>query len=901
MKWLGTKFRTPLTVAALALLGVTSSAAQPVSPAGNGSAPIYMNPQLPIEARVNDLISRMTLEEKASQLVNQARPIPRLGVPGYNWWNEALHGVARNGLATSFPQAIGLGATFDPPLIHDMGVAISIEARVKYNRAGYSNDHRIYEGLTFWSPNINIFRDPRWGRGQETYGEDPFLTGQMGKAFVTGMQGDDPKYLRTIATPKHYAVHSGPEPTRHSVDTQASKHDMEDTYLAQFRTAMVEGKAGSTMCAYNRINGQPACASDFLLLDTLRQAWNFQGYVVSDCDAIADIDGGLNLALFQTSGHHYTKTLAEAAAVSLKHGVDNDCADFSIETKDSSDYQRYIDAVKQGLVSESVVDDSLRRLFTARMKLGMFDPKEMVPFAQVPDSALDSEAHRLLALRAARESIVLLKNNGTLPIKANVKRIAVIGPLADQVTPLLGNYNGTPSHPVTALEGLKRQFPNARITFEPGTNFLRAVEAVPSAVLATDDGQPGLKAEFFGNEGFTGAPAITRIDANVDYTRDIGMQRASALPSISPFAVRWTGTLTPAETGDYQIGLDTPIGRLSIDGKEIVKVGGPGEHTAKTAILHLEAGHKYAVKIERGFAHNLAVRLVWSRQMPDARARAVAAARNADVVVAVVGITSQLEGEEMMVDVPGFSGGDRQSLDLPKDEEDLLKAIRAATRKPLAVVLYNGSALSVNWAAKHADSIIDAWYGGEEAGTAIAETLAGVNNPAGRLPVTFYTGVKQLPAFADYSMANRTYRYFKGKPLYPFGYGLSYTTFKYSGLALSAPRLKAGDTLGVDVEVKNVGKRAGDEVVELYLAFPKVPGTPIRALRGVQRVHLKAGETRRLHFDLKPRDLSSVTEAGDIVVAPGEYALSVGGGQRGATKAIVAAGFTIDGEQKLPE
>jgi len=865
--------------------------------------PAYTNTQLPFDQRVGDLISRMTLEEKASQLVNQARPIPRLGVPGYNWWSEALHGVARNGIATVFPQAIGLAATFDPALVHDMGVAISTEARVKYNQAGYEKDHGIYEGLDFWSPNINIFRDPRWGRGQETYGEDPWLTAQFAKAFVTGMQGDDPKYLRTIATPKHYAVHSGPEPTRHSVDTQASLHDMEDTYLPAFRAAFTEANAQSTMCAYNAVNGQPACASDFLLTDTLRNAWNFQGYVVSDCDAIADIDGGLSM--FMTGGHHYTKNLAEAAAVSLKHGVDNDCADFSIATSDASDYQRYIDAVRQGLVPEAIVDQSLQRLFMARMRLGMFDPKDMVKYAQVPDSELDSAAHRQLALKLAQESIVLLKNKGVLPFRHNVRRIAVIGPLADQVTPLLGNYNGTPSHAVTALEGLKARFPNAEIVFEPGTNFLRAVEAVPGALLATDDGKPGLKAEFFDNEKFSGTPSLTRIDANVDYTRDVGMQKASVLPAIpTPFAVRWSGTLTPTETGDYRVGLDTATGRLLIDGKEVVHVGGPGDQTAKTAILHLEAGHKYAMTIERGFAHNLAIRFVWSVQIPNAKARAIAAVKKADIVVAVVGITSQLEGEEMFVDVPGFKGGDRTSLDMPKDEEDLLKAVRSATKKPLAVVLYNGSALAVNWAARNADAIIDAWYGGEEAGTAIAGVLAGDYNPSGRLPVTFYTGVNQLPPFENYAMEaaplGRTYRYFKGKPLYTFGYGLSYTTFKYSGLALSSPTLRAGDALGVDVDVKNAGKRAGDEVTELYLAFPKIAGTPVRALRGLQRVHLEVGETKHIHFELKPRDLSSVTEAGEVKVQAGDYALSVGGGQRGSTKAIAATGFKIDGEQVLP-
>ena len=888
------------TASALAVFMVLTSGCALLSPSPKNDTaptpppppppPLYTDPQAPIGDRVNDLISRMTLEEKASQLVNQARAIPRLGVPAYDWWNEALHGVARAGLATSFPEPIGLGATFDPALVHDMAVAISTEARVKYNQVGYSGPHKIYQGLTFWSPNINIFRDPRWGRGQETYGEDPYLTGEMAYAFVTGMQGDDPKYLRTVATPKHYAVHSGPETTRHSVDTQVSRHDEEDTYLPAFRRAIVDAKAYSTMCAYNRVDGQPACASDFLLLDTLRKAWDFEGYVVSDCDAIADIE----------SGHHYTKTLAEAAAVSLKHAVDNDCSEYSRLAADGSDYQRYIDAVKEGLVPEAVVDASLRRLFTARMKLGMFDPQDMVKYAQVPESELDSAANRALALKAADESMVLLRNNGLLPLKPGIKRIAVVGPLADQTVPLLGNYSGKPSRIVTALEGLKRQFPGAAITFEPGTNFLRPVEAIPPAVLATEDGKPGLMAEFFATKDFSGAPAVSRIDANVDYERDTDLTRSAPMPGMTQFAVRWTGTLTPAETGDYVLGLDAPLGTLWLDGKVVVNIDVPRQKWAKTTVVHLVAGRKYAVKIERGYSPRLGIRLVWTRQIPDARARAVAAARKADVVIAVVGITSQLEGEEMNVKIPGFFGGDRTSLDLPKDEEDLLKAVKA-TKKPLVAVLYNGSALAVNWAAKNADAVVDAWYGGEEAGNAVARVLAGAYNPAGRLPVTFYTGMKQLPPFEDYAMANRTYRYFKGKPLYSFGYGLSYTSFAYSGLAFSAPALKAGDTLGVDVDVRNTGRRAGDEVAELYVAFPKTPGMPIRALRGMQRVFLKPGETRHLHFDLKPRQLSSVTMAGEVKVQPGRYAISIGGGQRGPTRAITAKGFTIDGELALPE
>lgn len=881
--------------AAVALLALSTSAeAWPWSDNDTKKAPppppAYTNTALPFAQRVDDLVSRLTLEEKASQLGNWSRPIPRLGVPGYNWWNEALHGVARNGVATVFPQAIGLGATFDPKLIHEMGVAISTEARAKYNEAGYDKDHGIYQGLTFWSPNVNIFRDPRWGRGQETYGEDPWLSGQFGKAFVTGMQGDDPKYLRTVATPKHFAVHSGPEPTRHSVDVPASKHDMVDTYLAQFRTAIVDGKAESVMCAYNRINGQPACAQDYLLNDVLRQAWGFKGVVVSDCDAIQDI----------AEGHKYTKTVAEAAAISLKHGVDNDCSTWTLHVKTDADYLRYIDAMKQGLVPMSVVDESLKRLFMARMKLGMFDPQSMVPFAQVSDSVVNSDAHAAVALKAARESMVLLKNKGALPLKQTVKRIAVIGPLADQVVPLYGNYNGTPLSAVSALDGIKKQFPNAEVVYEPGTNFLRGGTAVPASVLKTPDGKPGLYAEFYENEDFSGQPVMTRIDAGVDYERGRVNMQIAELPKLAQFAVRWTGTLTPTETGDYALGLDARVGKLFLDGKEIVVLGS-GDQTAKTVVMHLEAGHTYQVKIERGYEPRMSIHFVWTKQLPDAQQRAIAAVKKADVVVAVVGITPALEGEEMKVDVPGFVGGDRTSLDLPKVEEDLLKAARKATKKPLIAVLYNGSALSVNWAAKNADAILEAWYGGQAAGTAIADILSGAYNPSGRLPVTFYTGLKDLPAFEDYSMVNRTYRYYTGKPLYPFGYGLSYTSFSYNGLKLTAPTLKAGDKLGVDVEVKNTGKVAGDEVAQLYLGFPGAPGMPRVALRGLERINLQPGESKTVHFDLNPRDLSSVTPDGVIKVQPGAYTLSVGGGQPGTTKALASTPLAIEGETTLPQ
>ena len=852
----------------------------------------YLNTDLPVDQRVDDLISRMTLEEKASQLVNQARAIPRLHVPGYDWWSEALHGVARAGTATVFPEPIGLAATFDIPLIHDMAIVIGTEARAKHNQAlrargGHTN---IMEGLDFWSPNINIFRDPRWGRGQETYGEDPFLTGRMGVAFVTGLQGDDPKYLRVVSTPKHFDVHSGPETTRHVVDVQVSKHDMEDTYLPAFRAAITEGKAESIMCAYNSVNGQPACANTFLLKDQLRGAWKFNGYVVSDCDAIVDI----------FSGHHYAKSMAEAAADAMKTGMDNECADFFTIATTNSDYLPYIDAVKQGLLTEKEIDRSLKRLFTARFRLGMFDPPEMVKYAQTPDSEIDSEAHRALALKAAQESLVLLKNDGTLPLASGVKKIAVFGPLAESILVLHGNYAGTASHAVTALEGIRKQFSSAEISFNPGMNFLREQTVIPTSALSTADGQPGLKAEYFPGEDFSAAPQLVRVDSTINLQLSYPDSSAVSPPAgMKDFSVRWTGFLTPSESGSYKLGLNGSMNRLWLDGQLIVDDAALHDAIPTLKTLHLEKGRRYSLKVEflRG---GFSTKLVWLHLIDDPVAEAVAAAQQADVSIAVVGITSQLEGEEMKVDLPGFKGGDRTSLDLPKEEEDLLEALQR-TGKPLVVVLMNGSALAVNWAKANANTILDAWYSGEEGGTAIAQTLAGVNNPAGRLPVTFYTDVDQLPPFDDYAMKNRTYRYFSGDPLYPFGYGLSYSSFTYNNLKLSTTKLRAGDPLMVEADVKNASARNGEEVVELYLSFPKSAIAPIRALRAFTRIPLAAGETKHIQLILNPRDLSEVNERGDHVIAEGSYRIYVGGGQPGTSAPGMAAGFRMNGHRKLPD
>jgi beta-glucosidase len=881
--------RSKLAMFALLLGSSISAWAQPgtlpavtLSPPPN--AP-WFDTSLSVEQRADALVSQMTLEEKGKQLVNRADAIPRLGVPAYNWWSEALHGVAIPGATTVFPEPIGLAASFDPALVHEMATAISTEARVRYNR---ERREGLYAGLDFWSPNINIFRDPRWGRGQETYGEDPFLTAHFGVAFIQGLQGDDPDHPRTIATPKHFAVHSGPEPTRHVMDVAVSKHDQMDTYTPAFRAAIVDGKAGSLMCAYNRVNGQPACASDFLLTDLLRNAWKFKGYVTSDCGAIRDI----------YEGHHFTQSLAEAAAVSLKHGVDTDCADFGEGPVAGA--KAYSDSVAQGLVPQGVMDASLKRLFTARIRLGMFDPPGASPYATIPDSEMDSASHRALALRAARESMVLLKNDGLLPLKKPAERILVVGPLADQVPVLLGNYNGQPSHAVTALDGIKAAFPGSEVTYAPGTNFLRLPKAVPTSALKTPDGQPGVRAEYFASADLSGEPLVTKVDARLDFALR-GSAAARAVEGAGAHSSRFSGILTPDQDGTYEIGLATPNAKLWLDGKLVVDITNSQDiqRAPKTVEITLQKGHAYPIRIEQTPSLGTPVHFVWRHVISDPLDQSVAAAKNADLVIAVVGITSQLEGEEMNVSLPGFKGGDRTSLDLPKDEEDLLRAVKA-TGKKLVVVLMNGSALSVNWAAQNADAILEAWYPGEEGGTAIAQTLAGDNNPSGHLPVTFYMGVDQLPAFDNYSMANRTYRYFTGKPLYPFGFGLSYTRFSYSGLKV-APSVQAGDTVSVDVTVKNTGSRDGDAVAQLYLRFPGAAGQPLRALRGLNRVSLQVGESRKVHFDLSPRDLSSVTQAGERIVAAGSYRVSVGDGQPDTGTVIAASKFRVTGTLALAE
>jgi beta-glucosidase len=829
----------------------------------------FRDPAAPLETRVRDLVSRLTLEEKVRQLMNDAPAVDRIGLPAYNWWNECLHGVARAGRATVFPQAIGLAASWDPDLMFRVATAISDEARAKHHEFVRRGKRNIYQGLTFWTPNINLFRDPRWGRGMETYGEDPLLTGTMAMQFIKGLQGDDPKYLKVVATAKHYAVHSGPESIRHTFDAVVDERDLRDTYLPQFEMAIRGAGAASVMCAYNRLDGAPACASPKLLGDILRGEWGFRGYVVSDCGAISDI-----------YLRHKTEPNAQAGvAAALKAGTDLACG---------SEYNNLIPAIAAGLASEADVDRSLSRLMEARFRLGMFDPQEQVPYARIPYSVNDSAEHRKLAEDAARKSIVLLKNDrNVLPLRKNLKTVAVIGPDADDPEVLLGNYNGDPTASVTPLEGIRRKLgKSTKVLYARGSGVaanLPMVEAIPAAALFTTDGpdrKPGLTAEYYATANFDGRrhnprvpvdatetakPVLTRVDPQVDFHWWDGSPDPQ-LPDDN-FGVRWTGYLAPPVTGKYAIGAyGMNAFELTLDGKQMARVNNMHETQHQSAAVELEAGKLYPIKLDFfEFVNDATIRLEWALPEKDGTAEAVAAAKKADATIMVLGLSPRIEGEEMPVRIEGFAGGDRTSLDLPKIQEDLLRKI-VALRKPVVLVMLNGSAVAINYAQDHVPAIVEAWYPGQAGGTAIADVLFGDYNPAGRLPVTFYKSTDQLPAFTDYNMKGRTYRYFEGQPLYPFGHGLSYTTFVYSEL-VAPDTARPNQDVPVKVDVKNTGKRPGEEVVQVYVrrATPG-PTDPIRSLAAFTRIPLAPNEHKSIDLKVPAR----------LLPAAGEYIVTVG-------------------------
>jgi beta-glucosidase len=898
-----------------------------------------------MEDRVKDLVSRLTLEEKVSQMLMDAPAIDRLGIPAYHWWSEALHGVARNGEATVFPQAIGMAATFDTDVHYQMAQIIAVEARAKHHEDVRLGKRAIYMGLDLWSPNINIFRDPRWGRGQETYGEDPYLTGRFGVAFVKGLQGEDPKYFETIATPKHYAVHSGPEPERHRFDAVVSEADLWTTYLPAFEASIREGKAFSIMGAYNSVDGLPCCANPRLLTDILRKQWGFQGYVVTDVGAARNI----------YQDHQAADTPEQAAAMAVKAGCD---------LGGDPTYKALVNAVHLGLITEAEIDISVSRLFMARFKMGMFDPLSLVAYQSIPLDQNDTKEHDAVAFAAARESMVLLKNTAhALPWKNEFSSIAVIGPTADSIPALVGNYNGTPSHPVTILQGIRNAVPaTTHVIYAQGSPLIEEQlpleEVVPTSCLLTEEAAnplPGLKANYFDNLNLSGRSSRQRVDAAVDFnwTASAAKEPEDLTPG---FSAIWTGVLVAPESGRYQLGFAVRDGvRLLIDDKLILDDWTGGSKRTTSTQIDLEKGKHYKMVIQyfrpsevktpdapvtaaaatdttkprRGKRasgvsggamadqdgnvtaaptaaasavaaatqpaalptsaakpatpkDDAILQLRWTRPSSEPfYADAVRAAEKAEAVVLVLGITSELEREESFINDKGFSGGDRTSLDLPPVQEELLeKVMEAAKGKPVTLVLTNGSALSVNWANDHVPSILEAWYPGQRGGDAVADILFGKYNPAGRLPVTFYKSVTDLPAFDDYRMQGRTYRYFSGEALYPFGYGLSYTTFAYSDAAASTEHVTTASNFSVDVKVKNTGTVAGDEVAQLYLSHDGAPvegeNVPRETLVGFKRVMLQPGEEKTVTFTVTPLQMAVVTAAGKRQVEAGGVTLHVG-------------------------
>jgi beta-glucosidase len=825
----------------------------------------FQDPGLPVDQRVEDLVGRMTLEEKVSQMMNNAPAIDRLGIPAYNWWNECLHGVARAGIATVFPQAIGMAATFDADAMYRTATIISDEARAKYHHAISNGKHKQYFGLTFWTPNINIFRDPRWGRGQETYGEDPYLTGEMGTAFVKGLQGDNEKYLKTVATAKHYAVHSGPEYNRHSFDVRPPLRDVWDTYLPAFEKLIKTGHAYSVMCAYNRFEGEPCCGSDELLVDILRNRWGFKGYVVSDCGAIDNF--------YRT--HKTAPDAAAASADAVIAGTDLECG---------NSYRALLDAVKRGEIRETEIDTAVSRLFKARMKLGMFDPDDLVPYSKIPYSVVGSKQHSEQSLEMARKSIVLLKNeHQTLPLKKDIKTIAVVGPNADNPTCLLANYNGSPPYIVTPLEGIRRKVSErTKVIYHPGVGLTDDSISIPvnlgKALKA--DGKVGFKAEYFNNRKFEGDPVFVQYEKDIDF---FGARQHEILSNLNPgmVAVRWTSVLTSTKDDVilFEITSDDSGFRLFVNDKILIDRFSYQEARVEYCRIPVKAGQKYTLRFE--FAQEnegggVSLSAV-ERRKSDLNALAETV-KAADAIVFIGGISPSLEGEEMPVNVSGFNKGDRTSIALPEVQTEAMKVLKA-TGKPVIFVMLTGSALAVKWEDENLPAIINAWYGGQDAGTALADVLFGDYNPAGRLPVTFYASDNDLPPYEDYSMEGRTYRYFTDEALYPFGHGLSYTEFTYSDLQLPQT-VATGDSVNVSVLVTNTGKRNGEEVVQLYVSLldRKVP-VPLRSLQGVQRVKLQVGESCKVEFTLSPEQFSSIDALMQRCVEPGKVLVTVGGQQ----------------------
>jgi beta-glucosidase len=842
------------------------------------------DPSLPVEQRVNDVVSRLTLEEKVKQMLNATPAIPRLGIPPYDWWNEVLHGVARTPFrVTSYPQAIGMAATWDTNSLYQMADYSALEGRAVHNKAiELGRTRERYLGLTYWTPNINIFRDPRWGRGQETYGEDPFLTAMLARAFVRGLQGEDPKYLKAAACAKHYAVHSGPEPSRHVDNFNPSTYDLWDTYLPAFKELITKANVAGVMCAYNAVNTQPCCANDLLMNNILRKQWKFTGYVTSDCWAIDDF----------FKYHKTHKDSVTAAIDGVMHGTDIECG--------TSVYYTLYNGSKQGLISESQIDVSLRRLFTIRYRLGMFDPPTMVNYAQTPASVLEAPAHKAHALKMAQQSIVLLKNEtNTLPLKKTIKKIAVIGPNADNSIAILGNYNGIPTEIVSALQGIRKKLgDDVEVIYEKAINFTNDTLLVYSDISSRYgwDGDQGFMAEYFDNRDLKGEPVVRRV-TEVDQSWQEGQVVVKDIKA-NNFSARFSTGYNAGDEGSITFEVEADDGyRFLINGREVLNAWQRNRWGAGTYKLQTKKDSAYKLVLEYWQGEGKANVRLRAGNFEKTNFKALAdRIKNADAIIYVGGISPQLEGEEMRVDFPGFNGGDRTTILLPAVQTELMKSLKS-TGRPVVFVMMTGSAIAIPWENQNIPAIINAWYGGQAAGTAIADVLFGDYNPAGRLPVTFYKSDNDLPGFKDYDMNNRTYRYFTGEALYPFGYGLSYTTFKYEQLKIPANATK-GNNIVVSARVTNTGRMDGEEVVQLYISHEGINGkAPIRSLKGFRRIALKAGESKTVQFDLTPEQLSLTDQEGLMYQPKGKIIVSIGGGQPGiknkTTSNVVTGNISI--------
>ena len=818
----------------------------------------YQNPNLPAEERAEDLLGRLTLEEKAKLMMNGSPAIERLGIPQFDWWSEALHGVGRNGLSTTFPSCIGMAASFDDALLERIYSAISDEARAKNTAQKKKGKVGKYQGLSFWTPTINIFRDPRWGRGQESYGEDPYMNSRMGQAVVRGLQGSEGhKYRKLLACAKHFAVHSGPEKTRHSFNIDnLSPRDLWETYLPAFKDLVQKANVQEVMCAYQRFEGEPCCGSNRLLQQILRDEWGFKGLVVSDCGAIGDF--------WRKGRHGVSKDAAGASAKAVLSGTDVECG---------GNYKSLPDAVKAGAITEKQIDVSVKRLLKARFELGELDPDSLVEWTKIPESVVNCDAHKQLALQMAREQMVLLQNRGgLLPLKKDAGRIMLMGPNAADSVMMWGIYFGQPGHTVTVKEGIEKKL-GTKVNYIKGCEITEITDAQSLfGSIKTPDGKPGLEARFWNNTKMEGKPdVVTRYTSALQFD-NAGNTAFAPGVELTNFTASFRGTFTANEDGRVFLNYVNDDGiRLIVNGDTVAERWKAEEMRNNKYELKVKAGQKYDLQLDyMQLTDGATLQFNVETIRPITAADVVKKAENADVIIFVGGISPDLEREEAKVNKPGFDNGDRTSIELPQAQRDILKALHEAGKK-IVLVNCSGSAVALTPETETCDAILQAWYAGEQGGTAVADVLFGDYNPGGKLPVTFYKDDSQLPPFDSYDMKGRTYRFFKGEPLFPFGYGLSYTTFQ---LGKASYDKKAGK---ITLSVKNTGSHDGTEIVQAYVRNAADTEGPIKTLRGFSRVELKAGEEETVTIDF-PRESFEWWDGSTntMRVVPGKYELMVG-------------------------